>query len=227
MTERKQAEEALATIKQRLADAQEDERARIARELHDDVVQRLVGLGWRLGAACDPAPVSDDGIREIENVRAEVMGLAKDVQALSHRLHPVWMDILGIAASVRALCREVSRQSGVEIVCHLEDVPDGLSRENAACLHRVLQEALQNAVKHSRATKVEVSLRAVLDEIEMTVKDFGVGFDPRAQGQRGLGLTSMKERLKAVGGRLSIRSQGGTTIQVYVPIAQAEPDKPA
>jgi two-component system NarL family sensor kinase len=172
--------------------------------------------------------VSENAIREIENVRAEVMSLAKDVQALSHRLHPAWMEFLGIAAAVRTLCRNVSGQSGVEIVCHVEDVPDGLSRENAVCLHRVLQEALQNALKHSRATKVEVSLRAVPGEIEMMVKDFGVGFDPGARAHQGLGLTSMKERLKAVGGRLSIRSQpDGTTIRAYVPIAQAEPDKPA
>jgi PAS domain S-box-containing protein len=224
VTERRQAEEALATINQRLADAQEDERARIARELHDDVVQRLVGLGWRLGAACDPAPVSENAIREIGNVRAELMSLARDVQALSHRLHPAWMEFLGIAVAVRALCREVSRHSGVEIVCDVEDIPDGLSRENAVCLHRVLQEGLQNAIKHSHAPKVEVSLRAVGDEIEMTVKDFGVGFDPGARAHRGLGLTSMKERLKAVGGRLSIWSEpDGTTLQAYVPVAGAEP----
>jgi PAS domain S-box-containing protein len=228
VTERRQAEEALATINQRLADAQEDERARIARDLHDDVVQRLVGLGWRLGAACDPAPVSENAIGEIGDVRAELMNLAREVQALSHRLHPAWMEFLGIAAAVRALCRDMSRQSGVEIACHVEDVPEGLSRDNAVCLQRVLQEALQNAVKHSRAARVEVSLRAVHDDIEMTVKDFGVGFDPLAQGRQGLGLTSMKERLKAVRGRLSISSQpDGTTIQAYVPIAQSEPDKPA
>jgi PAS domain S-box-containing protein len=230
VTERRQAEEALATINQRLADAQEDERARIARELHDDVVQRLVGLGWRLGAVRDPSPVpaSEGATQEIDDVRAEIMSLAKDVQALSHRLHPAWLEFLGIAAAVRALCREMSRHSGVEIVCQVDNIPDGLSRENAICLHRVLQEALQNAVKHSHATKVEVSLRSVLCEVEMTVRDFGVGFDPGARVHPGLGLTSMKERLKSVGGRLSITSQpDGTTIQAYVPIAPAEPDKPA
>ena len=227
VTERRQAEEALATINQRLTDAQEDERARIARELHDDIVQRLAGLGWRLGAACNPPPVSDSAIREIESVRAEVMALARDVQALSHRLHPAWIEVLGIAPAVRALCREISRRSGVEIVCQVEDVPDELLRKNSVCLHRVLQEALQNAVKHSRTKIVEVALRAAGDEIEMTVKDFGVGFDPGTQGHQGLGLTSMKERLRAVGGRLSISSQqDGTTIHAYVPIAQAEADPP-
>lgn len=226
VTERRQAEEALATINQRLTDAQEDERSRIARELHDDVVQRLVGLGWRLGAASDPAPGSQNSIPEIESVRAEIMGLAKDVQALSHRLHPAWMEFLGVAGAVRALCREVSRRSGIDIACHIEEIPDGLSRDNAVCLHRVLQEALQNAIKHSQSARVEVSLRSVLNEIEMTVQDFGVGFDPVARGQ-GLGLTSMKERLKAIGGRLSIFSQpNGTTIQAYAPIAQAETAQP-
>jgi PAS domain S-box-containing protein len=224
VTERRQAEEAMATMNQRLADAQDDERARIARELHDDVVQRLVGLGWRLGAASGPSPAeeSESGVREIENIRSEMMSLAKDVQALSHRLHPGWIEFLGIAAAARVLCREVSRHSGVEIVCHVEGVPDGLSRENAVCLHRVLQEGLQNAIKHSRAPKVDVSIRAVRDEIEMTVKDFGVGFDPGARAHQGLGLTSMRERLKAVGGRLSIWSEpDGTTLQAYVPVAGA------
>ncbi|HEX5006194.1 MAG TPA: PAS domain S-box protein [Hyphomonadaceae bacterium] len=221
VTERRQAEEALATINQRLADAQEDERARIARELHDDVVQRLVGLGWRLGAAGSPAPASSCAIAEIDNVRSEIMSLARDVQTLSHRLHPGWMEVLGIAAAAKALCREMSRQSGVEIVCRVECIPEGLPRDNAVCLHRVLQEALQNAIKHSRAAEVEVSIRAVLDEVEMTVKDFGVGFDPVARGHQGLGLTSMRERLKAVGGRLSIVSQqNGTTIHAFVPIAR-------
>jgi PAS domain S-box-containing protein len=230
VTERRQAEEALATINQQLADAKEDERARIARELHDDVVQRLVGLGWRLGAARDisSAPASGSVAGKIESIRAEIMNLAREVQTLSHRLHPAWMEYLGIADTVALLCREMSRGSGVEIVCQVENVREVLSRESAVCLHRVLQEALQNAIKHSRAAKVEVSLRAVPGEIEMTVQDFGVGFDPVARAYRGLGLTSMRERLKAVGGRLSIWSQAdGATIQAYVPVAQAEPDNPA
>jgi signal transduction histidine kinase len=97
--------------------------------------------------------------------------------------------------------------------------------KTSVCLHRVLQEALQNAVKHSGSPKAEVSLRTAGDEIELVVKDFGVGFDPAVRAHSGLGLTSMKERLKFVGGRLSIASQPGeTTIRAHVPIADAEAD---
>lgn len=226
ITERRQAEEALATINQRLADAQEDERGRIARELHDDIVQRLAALGWQIGGVSDPAHVSETATRELAGIRAEVMNLAKDVQALSHRLHPAWIELFGIGPAANALCRGISRQSGVEIDCQIEDVPEVFSRKSAVCLHRVLQEALQNAVKHSRSPGIEVSLRVSGDDIEMVVKDFGIGFDPGTQAHRGLGLTSMKERLKAVGGRLSIASQpDGTTIHAYVPMAQSEADR--
>src|SRR5262249_49446141 len=156
--------------------------------------------------------------REFGSIRAEVMNLARDVQALSHRLHPAWIEFFGIGPAAKALCRGVSRQSGVEIDCQIEDVVETLSRKSAVCLHRVLQEAMQNAVKHSGSAKVEVSLRAAGDEIEMVVKDFGVGFDPALRGHNGLGLTSMKERLKGVGGRFSVVSlQGGTTIKAHVP----------
>src|SRR6185312_12484506 len=112
----------------------------------------------QLAAASSAAQASQNAAGELKSVRHKVTSLARDVQALSHRLHPAWMDVLETPAALRALCREASRQSGVEIVCHTENVPDGFSREKATCLYRVLQEALQNAIKHSRSAKVEVSL---------------------------------------------------------------------
>jgi signal transduction histidine kinase len=119
------------------------------------------------------------------------------------------------------MCRELSSQHGVEISFHAERIPVGLSRHLALCLYRVLQEALQNAIKHSGSAKVEVSLRCEVDSIELTIRDFGAGFDVATNQGRGLGLTSMKERLEAVNGRLVLKSQPrhGTTIQAFAPLS--------
>jgi PAS domain S-box-containing protein len=225
VSERRLAEEALATVNQRLIDAHEDERGRIARELHDDITQRLVLLSIRLEALAQSAPNSPAGDRQkIEEALEEVANLARDVQAFSHRLHPARLDHLGIEAAAAALCREVSGRHGVEVSFHAESVPKGLSRRLTICLYRVLQEALHNAIKHSGADKVEVLLRGEVDRMELTVRDSGAGFDLESTQGRGLGLISMKERLKTVHGGLTIRSQSkhGTTIQAWAPLLQDE-----
>ncbi|HXI30233.1 MAG TPA: PAS domain S-box protein [Vicinamibacterales bacterium] len=229
VTERRLAAEALATIHQQLIDAHEDERSRIARELHDDISQRLAVLTISLDALgrTSAAPGSD-GRPAIEEARDEVMNLARDVQALSHRLHPSRLELLGITKAAAALCREISSLRALEIRFNAESVPDGLSRRVAMCLYRVLQEALQNAIKHSGVGKMEVSLRGGVDQIELTVRDFGAGFDVSTTG-RGLGLTSMEERVRAVRGRLAILSepQRGTTIHASVPLVWDDPKAPS
>ena len=226
VTERRLAEQALTTIQQRLLEAQEEERARIARELHDDIVQRLTAVSIRLHSFVRAAPASPaDGRREIVEVGKDVGNLARDVQALSRRLHPARLEFLGIAAAAKALCDEISSQQGVEINFSADKVPDGLPQRIAVCLYRVLQEALQNATKHSGARNVDVSLLCRVDEIELTVRDTGVGFNVETTRGERLGLISMKERLKAVRGRLAIVSQppNGTTIQACVPLNHDEP----
>jgi PAS domain S-box-containing protein len=230
VTEHRLAAEALATIHQRLIDAQEEERSRIARELHDDIGQRLAELSIDLSAqvrAVDAAVKVDR--HKIEKAREKVMSLATDVQELSHRLHPARLEYLGIAASADALCREVSRDRAVAITFHAESVPEGVSRTVAVCLYRVLQEALQNAIKHSGAPKIDVTLRGGVDHIELIVHDFGAGFEVSTTEGRGLGLTSMKERARASGGRLTILSepQHGTTIHASVPLVRDDSKTPS
>jgi PAS domain S-box-containing protein len=226
VTERRLATEALATINQRLVDAQEEERSRIARELHDDIGQRLsvliIGLHALARASGTPAI---DGRQRIEEARQEVMNLARDVQALSHRLHPARLEYLGIAAAAAALCREVSSERAVEITFNARSVPEGVSRRVAVCLYRVLQEALRNAIKHSGRRKIDVTLVGGVDQIELKVRDFGAGFEVSTSQGRGLGMISMNERVKSVSGRLAIRStpQHGTTIHARVPLLQDEP----
>ena len=157
------------------------------------------------------------------------MRLAKDVQTLSHRLHPARLEYLGIAAAAADLCREISSQHALEITFNAESVPEGLSRRVAVCLYRVLQEALQNAIKHSGERKIDVTLRGGVDEIELTVRDFGAGFEVSTTEGRGLGLTSMKERVSAVRGRLVIQSepQHGTTILASVPLVEDDLKTPS
>ena len=222
ITERKLAEEAIALMSQKLIRAQEEERTRLARELHDDINQRLALLALNLESLKQSLPSSAAKLRqEIIAASKEVVDLGSDVQALSHHLHSSKLELLGLAAAATGFCRELSERQGVQIHFHSEDVPKDLSPEISLCLFRVLQEALQNAIKHSGSPHFQVSLRGAADEIELTVRDAGIGFDPKeAMNGRGLGLTSIRERLKLVSGDLSIDSQlqRGTTLQARVPL---------
>jgi PAS domain S-box-containing protein len=221
ITERKLAIEALSTVTQRLIQAQDDERARLARELHDDINQQLALLTMRLDEMVRAVPTSvTDGRQRIEEAREGVLRLLKDIRALSYRLHPPLLEHLGIVAAAAALCREISSQQSVEVSFSAESVPERVSKRIVLSLYRVLQEALQNAIKHSGTRNVAVSLRGGAGHIELTVDDFGVGFDLETNQRRGLGLTNMNERLKAVDGHLAIRSQPqrGTSIRARVPV---------
>jgi PAS domain S-box-containing protein len=222
VTERKLAEEALSSVSQKLIAAQEDERAWVARELHDDINQRLALVAITLESLKQDLPPWAGELRQrIEAVHKHIGDLEHDVQNLSHRLHSSKLQVLGLTTAARALCRDLSRQYRVEIDMHAEAIPHNLRQEVSLCLFRVLQEAVQNAIKHSGARRVQVSLQSGSRDVELTVQDAGIGFDPaEAIGGRGLGLTSMGERLKLVHGDLSIDSKPrqGTTIHARVPI---------
>ena len=222
VTERKLAEEALSTVSQKLIRAQEEERTRLARELHDDINQRLALLALNLEGLKQNLPSSAGKLKQqIAAAGKEIVDLGSDVQALSHHLHSSKLELLGLAAAATGFCGELSERQGVQIDFYSENVPRDLSPEISLCLFRVLQEALQNAIKHSGSRHFQVSLLGGADEIALTVEDAGVGFEPGAAIKgRGLGVTSMKERLKLVDGKLSIDSkpQQGTTIQARVPI---------
>jgi len=225
VTERKRAEEALSSVSSRLIEAHEEERTRIARELHDDINQRIALLAANLERLMHDLPASLVLTkRRIEEARAEISDLGSDIQALSHRLHSSKLEYLGLEAAAFSFCKELSEQKGVDIGLHSERVPKRLPQEIALCLFRVLQEALQNAVKHSGAKQFEVQLRGTPNDIRLTVHDGGTGFNvEEAVTGRGLGISSMRERLKLVAGRLSIDSspKSGTTVQASVPFSGA------
>jgi PAS domain S-box-containing protein len=225
ITDRKAAEVALASVSRRLIEAQEQERTRIARELHDDISQRLALLTIELERLLETSPdlplETRSRMGELRNRSAE---LASDVQSLSHELHSSKLEYLGMAPAMRSLCHELSRQQRVEIVFSHDDIPSTVPKDIALCLFRVLQEALQNAVKHSGVRRFDVELRYASDAINLSVRDSGSGFDrDDALKARGLGLISMTERMKLVGGRISIDSepQRGTAIRASVPLGKS------
>jgi PAS domain S-box-containing protein len=223
ITERKRAEEALSTVNQRLIEAHEEERTRLARELHDDINQRLALLALKLQGLQESLPASVAEFRDaIADANRETESLGSDIQALSHRLHSSKLEYLGLASAAGGFCRELSDRLGMEIDFHSESIPQDLPRDISLCLFRILQEALQNAIKHSGSTNFQVSLSGGSTGVELTVRDSGIGFDPEdAARGNGLGLISIRERLKLVDGKLFIDSQlqRGTTILARVPLS--------
>lgn len=216
VTDLKRAEEAVSGMTRKLIEAQEQERARIARELHDDINQRLAFLAIECELLRnDPSNVQT----RMQNVRNELVQISDDIQALSHELHSSKLEYLGVVAGIRSWCKEFNERQKMEVDFR-SDVPSVLPLDVGRPLFRVLQEALHNAAKHSGMKRIEVKLHEVAGEIHLTIRDFGKGFDTEAaQKGKGLGLTSMQERVRLANGTITIESKpmAGTTIRVRVP----------
>jgi len=222
VTEAKDAEEALKDLGGRLIAAQETERSRIARELHDDFNQRLALLSIeleQLGKRSAKAELRQPCVK----LQKQVQEMSADIQGLSHRLHPAKLDHLGLSAAIRSLCEELSVNADVKIEFHQHRLPATIPKDVALCLFRIAQEALRNCIKHSGAQKAQVALSRTRDAIRLSVSDDGCGFDPKSQAnERGLGFISMRERLHVVGGELNVHAElkSGTRIEVSVPLIQ-------
>ena len=225
ITERKIAEEALASIGRRLIEAHEEERARIGRELHDDINQRLALLAVELDSWNQSVSVKPDLHQHLQDAKRRIAEIANDVQALSHQLHSSKLEYLGLATAAKSFCREISEKNHVRIHFTQDNVPRDLPQEVSLCLFRVMQEALQNAFKHSGQDHFEVQLRGTPGVVQLTIRDSGRGFDiNEAMQGRGLGLISMRERVGLVKGRIAITSKQlvGTEITVLVPTDTGE-----
>ena len=225
VTEHKLAEESLADMGRKLIEAHEEERTWIARELHDDVNQRMALLAVELDRWNQQLPPSAVELHDhIHHAIQRLSNIATDIQALSHRLHSSKLEYLGLVAAAKSFCRELSEQHQVEIDFRDMAMPRSMPKEISLCLFRVLQEALQNAMKYSGVRHIKVELRGTEGEIQLTVSDLGIGFDPQdAIHRRGLGLISMRERMQLVRGEISIKSQpgSGTTIHARVPFSSS------
>ena len=218
---RKQAEEALSSVSYRVIEAEEQERRRIAGDLHEDVGQRLTLLA--LGIEQLETDTSNPAVGlpgRMDAIRNQILEILNDVKALAHELYSPRLEYLGIAAVMSSFCKEFGERKGVGIDFRSDGAPT-TPPESSLCLFRVLQEALHNAVQHSGVRQIDARLWATSDEIQLTVSDFGEGFNLGAANKAGgLGLNRMQERLKLVKGSLSIESQpkGGTTIHARVPL---------
>jgi PAS domain S-box-containing protein len=219
ITDQKLAREALQKLSGQLIEAQEKERRRIARELHDDICQRLALLSVELGQA---SRSSNGPTGKLEEIRKLCSEIANDVQALSHKLHSSKLDYLGIAPALKGLCEEFSRQHEVTVEFIERNVPPDVPQDASLCFFRVTQEALRNAVKYSRTNSFAVELTGVAGEVRLEVRDWGAGFEVQeAKRNHGLGLVSMRERVNLVRGRFSIESTPGegTRVIAVVPLA--------
>jgi PAS domain S-box-containing protein len=222
---RKELEQTLSALSQRLIDAHDVERVRLARVLDDDINQRLATLTPSLGMLLRSLPPWEFGLRQtVEAATHEVQNLMRDVHGLSAGLHSPTLDVLGLGTAAAGLCRQIADRYGVVIGCRAETIPSLSSPAVSRCLFRVLEDVLQAAVDAGSVTSIDVSLLGSADEVALTIQVRGRGFDPnQISGVQGLGITSLQERLKLVGGALSVdaTSRTGTTLRASVPV-QAE-----
>jgi signal transduction histidine kinase len=201
----------------RLIVAQEVERSRIARELHDDFSQKLALLSIELDHLVGAADFAGGGLRHARAAADRAAEIATGVHNLSHELHPSRLDVLGLAPALDGLCREMSSAHGAAIAFERWPISAPIPEEAALCLFRVTQEALRNVVKHSGGRTARVSLQEQDGTVELQVIDSGRGFSPDASAN-GLGLVSMRERVSLIGGRITIHSHAGAGTRIVVAI---------
>jgi PAS domain S-box-containing protein len=218
ITDLKQAKMELLQLTERLIRAQEEERQRLARELHDDIGQRLSLLIIGLDRLKQQLPLELRMQREqVAGVLEEANVLATDIVGLSYQLHSSKLQHLGLKSAMRDLCSQFSRQHAIEVKLIAGEFPGNVSEERALCLYRVAQESLKNAIKHSGSPRVEIEFRVRNSVLQMKVKDYGCGFDPN-HCEAGLGLASMRERLRMVGGAIQLQTTPGQGTEIVAEV---------
>jgi signal transduction histidine kinase len=205
-----------------LINAQEQERRRIASEIHDDFSQRLATLSLGLETAAQNISLSpDEANLQLQQLSGTAIDLGSDLHTLSHRLHSATLENLGLTPAVSALCKEFAAQQRIEIESTLDLMPRSVHADVALCVFRIAQEALRNVKKHSGASSAQVRLQLAGNTIHLSVCDQGAGFNPKESPKgEGLGIRSMEERARLLGGRFEIQSKSGTgtKIDVWLPL---------
>ncbi len=240
ITERKRAEEALresdAVLRRnqkdiqdlagKLLTAQEEERRRLARELHDDLTQRLAVLAIEAGKLEGQLESSGGGVPEkLRDMKEQMVKLAADVHTISRQLHPSILDDLGLVSAIESECTSFSEREGIRVKYESKNVPAVLPKDVALCIYRIIQESLRNIAKHAQTREAHVTLTGNDGGIHLSIKDTGIGFHPaQGRGKPGLGLASMEERVRLIQGDLSVQSRPGqgTVIEVRVPLTGGE-----
>ena len=229
ISERKRTEEALQELTGRLVAAQEEERSRVARELHDDLSQKIALASIELGKLAQEAHKKVSLRSRFRKLMKQVNEISNDIHRLSYKLHPSKLDHLGLAAAVKGLCKQPSERPNLNIELKQTGFPATLSNDVTLCAFRVVQEALRNCVKHSGAQTVQVVLEKTDDVLRLSISDDGCGFDTKSDAmKKGLGFVSMKERLHLVGGEIQIHSRPlrGTSLNVSIPLVrESDPSK--
>jgi PAS domain S-box-containing protein len=226
ITDRKLAEESVRDLGGRLINAQEEERSRVARELHDDLNQRMALFSIELEQLARKIPAKSKLRPGINALSANAQEISAEIHRLSYQLHPSKLDHLGLAAALKSFCSELSEREGIDIEFRAGGFPAALTKEVTLCVFRIAQESLHNVARHSGARQATVVLEKTDQAVRLSVSDMGCGFNTESDRMTsGLGFISMRERLRLVGGQLSILSQPphGTQIKVSVPLTtQAE-----
>jgi signal transduction histidine kinase len=219
---RRRSEAEAHELSGRLIAAQEEERSRLARELHDDVTQRLALLAIEAGRQ-ERNFSSAAGGAAMQTVREGLVRLSSDVHALSYRLHPSILQDLGLREALKSECEHLSQAGSFPVELVADDIPEQLPIDAGLCLFRIVQESLRNAARHASATRVKIRLRRLDGGLELTVRDNGIGFDPaRSRQKASLGHASMRQRAALLGGRLKIDSKPleGTVVSAWVPFRE-------
>jgi PAS domain S-box-containing protein len=217
---RKKVEEARTDLLRRLVHAQEEERRRIARELHDDLTQRLAVVAIDAGTLERLPGCPQDVGKRAHGIHEQMVALSESVHSLSRQLHPAILDDLGLVDALRSECLSLEQRDGIAVEYSTRDVPVDLPHGVALSIYRVAQESLRNIARHARSPQASVRLVANERELVLRVRDRGVGFEVAARGKSGLGLESMRERVRLIRARLTIHSRPGegTRITVRVPL---------
>jgi signal transduction histidine kinase len=227
VTEAKRAQALNRDLARRLIVSQEVERQRIARELHDDLSQKIALLNIEIEQLAQHLQGGDTRAR-LRHLSLRAAEIATDVHNLSHELHPSKLQTLGLAAAIQSMCRDVGRQFGIDVAFTADALPESIDPNVSLCLYRIAQEALHNVARHSHARQAAIRLACDGEMLSLQIADSGIGFDSRAH-PAGLGLVSMRERVALAKGRLVIHTApgGGVRIGVRVPLASPAHDEAA
>ena len=227
----RQTQEELRALTSRLLTVQDEERRRIAHDLHDDINQRLAMLALSLRTLEQPDHPLPEHLRTTLNQsQQEVITLSDDVRRMAYRFHPSILDDLGLDAALKRLLDDFTHRTKVQTVLVTPPFTSTPSKAIATAVYRIVQECLSNITRHAKATRVEVELFGSDHELDLTIRDNGVGFEPAAKGQgqerQGLGLLNLRERALAFHGTSRVQSHPGQGTEVHVQLPLCEPPTP-